>query len=95
MAKSHEVLRRPDADVVEVELGVLEVEVACVIRGDAALGGRSTDTDLKRWRLAGDWRNRGSFEDAVRGTGDVGEDALPSACLPPRMSWAVWVAAVQ
>jgi hypothetical protein len=52
MAKSHEVLRRPDADVVEVELGVLEVEVACVTKDDAALGGRSTNTDLKRWHTS-------------------------------------------
>jgi hypothetical protein len=57
---------------VEVEFEVLvvyEAVVPCEAEEDAALGGRSTDSDLERSRWAGDWRKRGSFEVAV---GDMG-----------------------
>ncbi|KAJ6530754.1 hypothetical protein B0H19DRAFT_1273725 [Mycena capillaripes] len=60
-------LRRPEAEEAEVELEVLVVYEA---EEDAALGGRSTESDLERSCWAGDWRKRGSFEAAV---GDVGE----------------------
>jgi hypothetical protein len=55
---------------VELEVSVVyEAVVPCEADEDAALGGRSTESDLERLRWAGDWRKRGSFEVAV---GDVG-----------------------